>query len=86
MRPLLTGIGLAPQSAANAASLRSRSMFWPAVTSSVPAWPAETPTRAVVTGAVRAMSCLGCRSRWAISLSRSTMRPAIERSAALAAC
>ena len=27
------GIGLAPQSAANALSLRKRSMFWPAVTS-----------------------------------------------------
>ena len=48
MRPVEAGIGLAPQSAAKEASLRSRSMFWPAVTSSGPAWPVETATRAVV--------------------------------------
>ena len=37
VRPELAGIGAAAQSFAKAASLRSRSMFWPAVTSS---WPA----------------------------------------------
>jgi len=54
--PDATGIGLAPQSAAKAASLWRRSMFWPAVISSWPACPVETPSSAVVRGAAAATS------------------------------
>jgi hypothetical protein len=57
VRALETGIGLAAQSAANAASWRRRSMFWPAVTSSVAACPVPTPTRVRLIGAASATSC-----------------------------
>jgi hypothetical protein len=60
VRPVETGIGLAPHSAAKEASLVRRSMFWPAVTTSVAAWPVETASSEVVRRAAWATS-LGYR-------------------------
>ncbi len=58
-----------PQSAANDASLRSRSMFCPAVVSSVPAWPVDNAMRDVVAGVAAWTSCLSWRPSVSISAS-----------------
>ena len=84
--PEEAGIGLAPQSVANEPSLRRRSMFWPAVTSSWPAWPVEMPSSWIVRGAAVATSCSSWRSSVAISSIEAAIRRASQRSANFAAC
>src|SRR5712691_1014236 len=68
--------GAAGQMRAKAASLRSRSMFWPAVISSWLVCTLPTPSRCVVRGAAVRVSCLSWRSSWPISRSRSRTRRA----------
>jgi hypothetical protein len=56
----LACIGAAPQIFAKAASLFSRSMFWPAVTSSWLAPWVPTPNSPTVRGAAALTSCASC--------------------------
>jgi hypothetical protein len=78
-------MGLAPQSIENELSLGRQSMFWPAVTSSWPAWPVEMPSSSTVRGAAVATSASSSRSSVVISWSWAWVRCAVERTANFAA-
>jgi len=76
--PLLAGIGLAAQSAANDASDRSRSGLPPAVMSSCAACSVPTPRRANVRGAAAVTSSPSCVSSAAISVLSAATRTAMD--------